>query len=477
MELGIVAAAVRRWSVLILVLGLVGALGAVVVAGTLDERYRASATLLLDPTAVLVPGQRIATGDPERYVDSQLRVLTSAALAERAAAELSGTSAQDVQDALTLTQITGSDVVDVTAEAQTAEAARDLANAVAFAYVTTRGEESSSARQEQIQALDSQIADLESSLSPAAVPDSASSAQQLLADQIADLQSQRNALVLPTAVQDRTAVIDPAIAPTSSQTPSTLLVALGGAALGLLAGAILATVREAQHPHVMGPADAQSLLDTASVVDITVDRGRRPGAAAGTRHGRDGSPGGGTSLAATISGGLAGSSPRRLAVCGVADASASWDVAVSLGDALARQGERVALVALAHATAAAGGPAGRAATGDHAAKWTRADGGRSGMSVWRPTSAEPLSAEEVRDHVADVSGDHDAVVVQAPPVLHSPLVAHLAADVDAVLLAVVAGAERNDDLLLAHRTLIGRGAPVHPVLVRLRGPWTGLRRR
>jgi capsular polysaccharide biosynthesis protein len=479
-ELRIVAAAARRWAAFIVLLGIVTAVIAVVGLGSLDQRYRASATLLLDPTAVLVPGQQVATGDPERYVDSQLRVLSSAALAERAAAELSGASVEDVQEALSLTQITGSDVVDVSAEAATPEEARDIANAVADAYVAGRSEESTGARQAQVEALDAQIADLQLGLLPSTGPEAGSPGQQLLADQIADLQTQRNALGLPTATQDRTAVLDPATTPTASEAPSSVLVALAGGLVGLLAGTMLATLQEARHPHVMSAADAHGVLGLPVVAEFafgrTGRRARRAVAADVVRPSR-GSLRRAATLAATVTGVPAAHEPRRLAVCGTSDSAESWQVATALSVALARQGARVALVPL---TGDPAGGAGQdaAAAGDRTTEWTYADSAEHAVTVWRQRTSDGVPpAHAVTDLLAQLPSDYDVAVLHVPPVLQSPLATQVAADADRLVLTIVAGDERMDDLELAHRTLAGTGVPVHPVMVRPGGRLTALNRR
>lgn len=466
MELRIVAAAVRRGAALIALLAIVLAGAGAVAVRMLDQTYRASATLLLDPTAVLVPGEDAAVGDPERYVDSQLRVLGSAALAERAAGSVTGLSAEDVRSALTLTQITGSDVVDVTAEAATPTAARDIANAVADAYVTSRDEESSAAREAQTVALDAQIAALQGRLAPA--PDAASTSQQLLSDQIADLQGQRNALALPTATQDRTAVLDPATEPTSSESPSAILGALAGGLAGLLLGLMIAAFREARRPHVMGAGDTRAVLGRPPVAEFVVGRRRRDhgdGRALGASAIRPA-----TTLAATVTGAPAAHAPRRVVVCGAGAARGSGEVATALAVALARQGARVAFVALADGDGLRDGSADAPARPGGDPAWRQDDVlGEPRLAVWRPRAEHGIpTGESVRELLKDLAGDLDVVVLHAPPVLASSLGTQTAAHADGLVLAVTPGVDHEDDLALAHQTVLGTGVAVYPVLVRPR---------
>jgi len=156
-EVRLLISALRRRLLLILTIGIVGGLAGVTYAQGDEGVYEATAQLLLDPTAVVVPGAQQFTGDPERFVGGQIGVLRNRAMATRAA-EAIGVSVDEVGETLTVERVVGSDVVEVIGRADNPELARDVANAVAVSYVAQRREQSAASVSAQLTAVEEEIA-------------------------------------------------------------------------------------------------------------------------------------------------------------------------------------------------------------------------------------------------------------------------------------------------------------------------------
>lgn len=214
-----------------------------------STEYRATATLLLDPNAVTTPQQGPFIGDPERYVGGQLRLLESAALAASAAERLPGESRQSIADAVVLTQVTGSDLVDVTATTDSAERAQNIANALVTTYVEQRKADTAAVVDAQLTTVREQIQGVEEALARTTAPAQAQE-RGLLLNQYQQLLAQETTLATPGVTRDLTAVVDPAVLPSAPiGLPVPQILALG-LVLGAGGGAAIFVLAEARDPRV-----------------------------------------------------------------------------------------------------------------------------------------------------------------------------------------------------------------------------------
>lgn len=138
MELGFVFAVLRRYAALLMITTLVGLLLGVAFTSR-STNYRAVATLLIQsPSNGNGP---IAGGDPDRYVDSEVRVLASSAISDAVTSAIGESTSQWT---VAFTRQTASNVVDIVVTSESAEVASDVANAFATAYVAQAQESPSS---------------------------------------------------------------------------------------------------------------------------------------------------------------------------------------------------------------------------------------------------------------------------------------------------------------------------------------------
>jgi Mrp family chromosome partitioning ATPase len=464
-ELKVFVSALRRGLVPILLLTVLGGLWGGVVRGLLPERYEATASLLLDPLAVTVPGEDPFSGDPERYVSGQLRILESAALVERAAQAVPGVDVETLQDSLELTHVVGSDIVDITATADRAEVARDVANALATTYVEDRRAASQAAVTAQLDAVNAQIAELEGSLPAAGPQDSA--ARQVLATRLEQLLGERAALASPAVVKDVTALVDPARLPTAPERVSLPVAVAGGALVGAFLALAAVSILEARSPHVVTRSHAEVVLGRPVLVTFSKTRGKRRRRLARLLPEAQ-------TLAASIAGAPAEGKRRVVAVCSSTRSAGNSTVAAAVAAAFAQQGSHVALLPLddgrAHALLPAVGEA-EAVDADlrgSAGGWTLHEADRPGVTVvQRPVEWGQPQFEEVLALTRALPEEHDVVVLDVPPVLESPLGAQLSRWVDDVVLVVPVPEQKEPDLALTQESLgLGSGVRTHAVLNR-----------
>jgi hypothetical protein len=467
MELRVVLAAARRGWMLVLAAGALGALAGVLLHFAMPHEYKATASLLLDPGARTSPGVAAFAGDPERYVAGQMRVLESTAMAEQAAARLPGSTTASVQDALELSHVTGDDIVDVAATADTPEDARDIANMVARTYLDERGRQASEALGTKQAAVATELAALEAELKNPLLrrptPD-ATVEREILSSRIQQLIAQQASLAQPGVIADETALVEPATAPGDPQRPAWSLLLAGGLLLGALVGLLLATVREMRRPHVASRAHAELVLQRPVLM-----RFRGLGNGSRRRFTLDGLLPEARMLVAAISGAAVGSL-RTLMVCSTARSSGAAPVAAAVAAALVGRDARVALLVLDNGDdvlALLGAPApevpqpavvgnGRAGAALvdgrgwlRAGDWDQGPLGRGSLTAFRAEHAPGDLAGVVDAMVAEF----DVVVVYAPALLDSSVAIEAARRVDDVVLVVPVPDQPEPELELARDAL------------------------
>lgn len=148
-----------RW---IIITALIACLGAAVLYLAQAEKvYEASADLLITPqpeTSVSLPGVIIQTGDPTRDVETAARLVTSPPVARRVGQELGlDRSVTALLDDVSAEPLAESNIVTITANAETPQAAKDLADAFGTEFVAYRTERLHAAVDVQIERLRPQV--------------------------------------------------------------------------------------------------------------------------------------------------------------------------------------------------------------------------------------------------------------------------------------------------------------------------------
>lgn len=132
MELAFIISAIRRYFWFVIVMALAGALPGLL-SGSGTDSYRSRAVLLVSPPADSAP---TFSGDPDRFVISQLSVLRSDVIAERVI-EIVGRDVTTtfVSSAVTFYHEPETDIVDVTVVTDDPEFSQIIGNAYLAAYV------------------------------------------------------------------------------------------------------------------------------------------------------------------------------------------------------------------------------------------------------------------------------------------------------------------------------------------------------
>ena len=398
-------------------------------------QYLATATLLLDPNAVTSPQQQPFIGDPERYVDGQLRLLQSNPLAVSAAEKIAEETGESIAASVTFTQVTGSDLVDVTATASTAQLARDRANALVTTYVEQRRAETKATVDGQLASVRDQLRSSEAKL--AATTSSAQAQERgLLLNQYQTLIAQETTLATPGVTRDLTAVVDPAVLPTSPEKrPTVRLLALGlfaGAGVGVSASVLA----EARNPLVGTTGQVERTVGAPTLAHVRrSSRLRRSAGRSIPRRMRADA----RRVASVLLARPALNKPRVVAVTGVGDAVPPDGLCTALQQALAEQGlDAVVLVLNGLPPESLELASGEAFSGDGTGVLPRAASGEGA-----------LRDDQVRAFVEDLPSHHEVVLLHLPQVLGSPLPVATSRWVDDVLLVVDIRHARQHELDLA----------------------------
>jgi uncharacterized protein involved in exopolysaccharide biosynthesis/Mrp family chromosome partitioning ATPase len=275
MELGFIAQAVRRYLWLVVLMSMMGLAAGSLVGSRGGVAYESEGLLRVEPPAGT---------NPDRYVATQLVRLTSAGVTETVAAlPAVQMEPRDVRDTLTLTQIVGTDVVRVTARADSPERAQAIAQGYIDTFLAVLEDDLENALEPEraqlrsaLSALETQLADVDREVEALTAPFLADRTVALpTLDQLNPaLATRRTALTqeyqrLLTALSDfdRTAndevtsrmVEAPAI-PTEPAVTRQPLYLAAGAMFGLLMGVALASVVARMSPLVANRAEAEEIL-------------------------------------------------------------------------------------------------------------------------------------------------------------------------------------------------------------------------
>ncbi|HVL90652.1 MAG TPA: hypothetical protein VM841_10515 [Actinomycetota bacterium] len=247
-----------RHARILIVLTIIGLLGALAIGATQEPRYEATSRVSLggwDPN----DGARAKT-----LADSARAIATSDLVVRRAISTIDQErDVGEVADSIVLTAAGSSSVVDITASDKDPHAAASIANGIALALIDVRSNMLRGGVQTLLDDLDRRMAEadernvtLEAAARAAAPGTQAAQValQQYTAAvrQRAELDVDRRQIVQIGAAQPRAAVLDSANVPASpSGTPHALRLMLGLVA-GLLGGLAIAAASEVLRPTVMG---------------------------------------------------------------------------------------------------------------------------------------------------------------------------------------------------------------------------------
>lgn len=224
----------RRWLTVLVTL-LLGALAGAAFAQYTPVRYSATSSLVV---ASVVSNPMTGTRE-DVNIRTEQEILGSREVSRRAAESLNldeeGDSALRAE--VEVAAPSGSQILQVTVRASTAEQAADGANAIANSYLDMRRENATEATERYLESVDQQIEDLR-----AAPPTDATDGL------IERLQQQRSSVALLDLEPGQ--IIGSAIPPGAPSGPGLLITVAGGAMAGLLLGVATAILTERLDPRV-----------------------------------------------------------------------------------------------------------------------------------------------------------------------------------------------------------------------------------
>ena len=402
-------------------------------------RFRATATVLpgqsvLRPTDVRSNAQRSSAADL-----ALIRSLTTATIAADRLS--SGEAAEELLERVSVRAVPDTPLLYVSFIDGDPDAARQGADAFAEAYLEfrRRGLESDSRARlgrandlidgiaEQLRAATAQVAAAEEGSPERA---SAEALQQVLLSQLEQLES--DVLQRQLEGEEQGVVLEPARPGIPVERPARTAAPIAAGFLGLLAGTILAFVRDRLDPHVHSPAEVERSLgapvlaevaagpstrwwgrrsDPAShpVVDVTAESFRRLRSALLSTGGRPGA--------------------RTMVVAGATARAPRTHTAARLAVSVARANRKVALIAADSRAPRVGMLEDLLADAARTQPWAASDGpdvllpgAVPGLSVVLldeplPDQAARLSQARLRPIVSELSRRHDLVLVETSPAL------------------------------------------------------------
>ncbi|MEQ1700263.1 MAG: hypothetical protein ABMA25_09135 [Ilumatobacteraceae bacterium] len=290
MELGFIAAAMKRYLAMVAACAIVGVVLGVLAVRSAEEVYEARAVMLVLPPSD--GNGSTFNGDPDRYVDAEISTMYSRTIQDMVVAKVPGETAFSASQAVRFEQRPNSDVVDVVATTPSPVRSRDLANAYAESYIAYTQQVAADASQPstELEQLNVELAALETTLAeltakirdalPAGATDISESTDTVsLAKRDATLLEYQRLLDTKTRLENQAEVtvnseiVDLSGVPTTpTGGGSKLLLALGLIG-GLGVGASMALLRARFSSEVIDPAQVQELLGKPITVHIPRVRG------------------------------------------------------------------------------------------------------------------------------------------------------------------------------------------------------------
>jgi len=267
-------ATLRRQLGLLLLMMLLGVLGAGVLLLNTPKTYQATAVVDISPTS------GTAASTVSTITESRIVTSTSVASEARQTLAFSGTPTELARQ-VTVSSPLASQVLNITFSAGTAQGAADGANAFANAYLDYRTQVAQDDLKKRISRIQSQVADLQTSLATLKAGQN-DTQRGLLQNQIQQLQNQLN--TYQTSVITPGQVAGAATVPGSPSSPRPPLYLAGGLLIGLLLGILLAVLRDRRDDRVRDADELEHNLGAPVIVESTVsEAGGRPAATTAAR--------------------------------------------------------------------------------------------------------------------------------------------------------------------------------------------------
>ena len=492
MELRLLLGVLRAAAALVLALALSGAALAAYSAHSRTVSPEARTSLLLDPDGGRPAGSAAFVGDPDRYVEGEMSIMRSRAVAAAAADGLTGVTSDDLGKAISVSQQAGSSVVQITAKAATTRLARSEADAVAHAYIDARQSANGRRRKAQLAAVDGDIASVLQQLQqtqsrigtglPAPVDAVSRDALLRRYDQLVTTRAE---LAVPSEANDRTAVIEAAIAVPQSGSRKLVLFALLGFIVGGALGAALAVGWTLLVPRVLEARQAEYIVGVPAIAEVAFPRSESTAlellspTTIRAMH----------RVAASVASVRIERSPRLIAVCSTSASGNSFLAAGSLARAYADERFRVVYLSIPDAerlaerltdspnerpavvAGRAAGPASAGFLGDRDSRLEHWDIQERlpFLSVAQPNSpwAYPVDGERLEMLRRGLEPHADIVVVELPPLLESAVSASAAHAADDVVLVVPVPQQSESELDLARQVVLETLAPrLHLLIAR-----------
>jgi Mrp family chromosome partitioning ATPase len=276
-ELGFIAAAVKRYALLVAVLGILGLAAGFVASRRSETLYEASSVMLVLPPSNA--SSTLFTGDPDRYVDAEVSTMGSEAVQQLVVTALPSETPASLGAAIRFAKRSNSDVVVITASTDSPLRSQQIANAYADAYLGYSHAEADKATlpnpqldsvNKQLDALEATLAQLtrkiRDALPQGAIDLSQSDDTVSLAQRDATLLEYQRLLDTKTKlvensdVQVNSAIIDKAARPGVPVSGSSKLLLALGLVGGLGLGVAAALLQARFTSEVVDPAQVEELL-------------------------------------------------------------------------------------------------------------------------------------------------------------------------------------------------------------------------
>ena len=457
----------RRW-LLIALAALIGTLGGLCYYKVVHKTYTATASVYVTATGATANQVANARTAAPVNLDTEAQVVQSVAVAQAAAKLMhSPEGLQQILGRVKVTVPPNSQVLSISCQARSADAAANCAEAFARAYLNYTNASTVASGSAQLKALQSKINTLESAsakltIEVASLPSNSSqraSAQEQLNSnhsQLSSLNSQVAQLTTEMADPSGGSIISNATPPQKPTSPRLLLIVPSGLLVGLLIGLVLAFIVDRKDQRIHGPRDV-SQLDVPVLMSLPLKGSAPELAIAAPRSGigREFAE-----LADVVAGSL-GAGSHVVLVTGASDGQGAALVAANLAAALARSQPGVILVCAnlegSVIPAMTGLPSRPGLTDTLSGYLSTVEAAQRPASAPRlqvitPGSAAGMGAEDLQRDAVDrllksLRGRASWVVVEAPPVTSGPDVYTLAHGADAAILVAEMPRMRRDQLL------------------------------
>lgn len=474
---------------LLIGLTLAGALGGAGAAMVLPQHYEARTSVQVLPTGLEDSNSFQNQADSDINLDTEAQLVTSTEVASLAAAELGTPEAEltELAEQVSISVPPNTSILDITFVAESAHQARDGAQAFASAYLRHRADSASTRLDEQAEALEPELQQLrqERDNLPAATDDADAESvdleyeRDILDNEISELSSLSTQLRSQSESVGSGRVVSVADLPSTSESPHYVVYIVSGVALGLLLAGAAAAARQRFSSRVWHDADLPQRCGVETLACLP----RRVAPKVDDVFGAFGPAGRMFAKLRNEVVAVLGAPRRVIVVAGVSPGSASTTVAANLATALARAGNATTAVS-AHPSGTVSVPRLLGTPATPGLSDVFAD--RADLATATHPAARQPNVEVVgpgaSGKAAGPSGDAvtavytalreraDYAVVDAAPTSVSAEAQLLAADADAVILAVELGRDRVRDVAEAVQAMRRIEAPLLGAVVLPRTP-------